>query len=102
MTTALTKDEARDIAREAVRETLVSLGVDVADPIKAQRNMAALRELADMTDDAEFQRDMVHLRKWRKNMEAVESRGVVAAVGFVLVGGIALVLYAFKVKLLGL
>lgn len=100
-TQALMKQMAEDAADVAVRKTLISLGTDPANPIEAQKDMAALRELRLLIDDPETQKDLLHLRRWRKTMDTVESKGFMAAVSLVCFGGIALVLYAFRVKLFG-
>lgn len=100
-TQALMKQMAEEAATEAVTKTLLTLGINSNDPLGAQRDMAALRELRELVDDEEFRKDLLHLRRWRKTMDNVESKGVIAAVGLVCFGGIALVLYAFRVKLFG-
>jgi hypothetical protein len=55
---ALDTDEIREIERivaESVRQTLIQLGIAAADPI-------------------EMQRDMQHLREWRKSMESIKAK----------------------------
>ena len=94
--------DTREIVKQTVRETLTTLGFDVRHPLEVQKDMAALREVRLLTDDPEFQRDMIHVRKWRKTMDKVEGRSTVAALGFACLGGIALIFYAFKAKFFGL
>ena len=100
-TKALMSQMAEAAADTAVRPTLVTIGIDPRNPIETKRDMAALRELRELTDDEEFRMDMVHLRRWRKTMDSVESKGTLAAVGLVCVGGLALILYAFRFKIFG-
>jgi hypothetical protein len=92
------KELAEDAAQQAVARTLLSLGIDPANPLEAQKDMAALRELRLVVDDQEFQADMIHLRRWRKTMDTVQSKGMLAAIGMVCVGGLALILYGLKIK----
>lgn len=92
----------RAVVKEAVHETLTTMGFDVKEPLESQRDMAALREVRLLASDPEFQRDLAHLRQWRKTMENVKSKGVLGAAGLMVLGGAAAIVYAFKVKLLGL
>jgi len=98
-TQALMKQMAKATADEAVKQILLTIGIDQAHPIEAQKDMAALRELRLLIDDDEFRKDMLHLRRWRKTMDGVENKGIMAAIGMTCIGGIALMLYAFKIKL---
>lgn len=59
-----------EVIRRVVKETLLQLGVDVAD----SENVI------------EFQADLRYLRKWRKSVDAIESRAFLAAVMTVLAG----------------
>lgn len=77
---------AERAAQQAVHETLVSLGLDPKKPIEVQRDMAALRELREMMTSREFQADMMHLRRWRKSMDAVQSKGMLTLVGLITAG----------------
>ena len=65
-------DELRKIAKMAVAETLLSLGLDMDDPLEAQK-------------------DFQHLRAWRESVETVKRQGLVTAVGAVATGIIALI-----------
>lgn len=76
-------------ARAAVKDALTALGIDPNNPLEAQRDMAALRELRDTVTDEEYQRDMLHLRRWRKAMDGVQDKGTLTAVGIVTSGTIA-------------
>ena len=100
-TEALLIQVANAAARKAVSETFLTLGIDTHDPLETQRDMAALRELRDMVEDKEFQADLIHVRRWRKAMDSVEKRSVIAFLFFTFVGGLALTLFAFKQKLFG-
>lgn len=98
-TRALMKEIATEAAEEAVHRTLMTMGIDSSDPIEAQKDMMALRELRELIDDPEFQKDMMHLRRWRLNMNSIESKGFLAACGMAITGFIAFILYAFQSRL---
>lgn len=89
---------AEETAIQAVNRTLTGLGIDIHNPLEAQKDMAVLREVRNLIDDEDFHKDMLHLRRWRVTMESVESKGVLAAIGLVCLGGAGLILYAFKIK----
>jgi len=63
----MTRDELKDLAKETAHEVLRGLGVDVDEPL-------------------EFQKDMAHVREWRKSSAAVKSAGLLAAVGVLVTG----------------
>lgn len=96
---AIIEKISREVSITAVRRTLVSLGIDPRDPIEAQKDMAALREVRLLLSDQEFQRDLAQIRAWRTSLDQVKLKGFLVAVGFVCMGGLALILYAIKEKL---
>jgi len=53
----MTPTEVREIAeatgREVVRETLLAIGLDVADPLKLQRDFVVMREVGALAMDPE-------------------------------------------------
>ncbi len=71
-TRLLVKDVAEEAAQQAVDRTLTGLGVDTTHPL-------------------EFQKDMAHLRKWRKTVDAIEGKGVLMALSFAIIGGCTLI-----------
>lgn len=89
-------------AEKAVSSVLTSLGIDTKDPIKAQRDFAALREMRELVDDDEFQRDLAHLRSWRKATEDVRAKTFMAVIGLLIAGAAAAFWIGIKAKLLGL
>tara|TARA_R110000737_G_scaffold47134_6_gene67072 strand:+ start:10642 stop:10932 length:291 start_codon:yes stop_codon:yes gene_type:complete len=54
----------QDVVRTAVQETLITLGMDVSDPLKIQQDMAFLRDL-------------------RQTHTTIRSRGMLVMVGLV-------------------
>lgn len=73
----LTKDEARDLIRDTVRETFLMMGVKVDDPL-------------------EVQKDFQHLREWRTTMESVKSKGLLTIIGVAVSGVTAAVWLGLK------
>lgn len=100
-TKALMEQAARVAAEEAIRQTFVMIGIDQSKPFEVQKDMASLREIRELINDPEFRKDVVHLRKWRKTMDTIESRGVLAAASLLVFGGIAAILVAFRVQIFG-
>ncbi len=88
----------RVVIQQVVKETLTALGVDPSNPIAVQKDFASLRELRLLAEDPEWQADQAHLRRWRKTMNTVESKGVMLAIKFVIIGMLALVLVGIGVK----
>jgi hypothetical protein len=64
---SMTEAEVTAVAKTAVREMLTALGVDEEDPI-------------------EMQKDLAHLRRWRRSVEAVERRSIVTITGILVTG----------------
>lgn len=81
-TKALIEQVAENAAEKAVAQTLRTIGIDPDHPLEAQR-------------------DMMHLRTWRITMEKVQSRGVLATLGFVMLGITVLIYIGIKAKFFG-
>lgn len=77
----MTPDELREMIRETVRETFLTLGVKVDDPI-------------------EVQKDFQHLREWRQTTDSIKSKGLLTMVG-VMLSGIAAAVWLGVKQLLG-
>lgn len=93
---------AASAAEKAVSSMLLSLGIDIKDPLKAQRDFAALSEVRHLVDDDEFQKDLAHLRSWRKATEDVRAKTLMAVVGLLITGAAAAFWIGLKAQLLGL
>ncbi len=87
---------AEAAAMAAVEETLVKLGIDVSNPIKAQQDFMVLREVGKLVMDSEFRKDMEHLRTWRMAINDVKSKGIVTLVGILVTGSVALIVAGFR------
>ena len=68
----MTEDEIKKIISVTVSETLLKMGVNTDDPIEAQK-------------------DFMHLRSWRQSTEAVKRQSMLAAIGVVTAGMLALI-----------
>jgi len=80
----------------AVKQTLISLGIDVNDPIRTQEQMSALRDIAKMLEDDEFKKDLASVRKWRQSVDKVSDVTLRTAFGFIITGFFGLVVFAVK------
>ena len=81
-----TQDDIERVADRAVRTTLLTIGIDVANPLQAQRDFAVMREIGRLAMDAEFRKDLEHTRRWRLAMEAAQSKGFLTVVGLIVTG----------------
>lgn len=73
----LVEHAAKEAAHEAVKETLLKLGIK--------------------SDDAlEVQADMQHLRAWREASNTIKRQGLMTAVGVITIGILGLIWIAIK------
>lgn len=96
MTPSEVERVARTAAKEAVVEVLLVLGIDTRDPIKAQATSAAVRDMAEVYMTEDYQKDMLHLRTWRTNMEAATNKGIITLVGLIVAGMASIVVMGVK------
>lgn len=100
MSTDLSNAELRAIAEQAanaaVRSTLLTLGIDVDDPIAAQEDFAVLREVGKLVRDAEFRKDIEHTRAWRLALQEFKVHGIKAAIGILVAGTLGALWLGFK------
>ncbi|MCQ9146068.1 hypothetical protein KWJ32_15275 [Brucella sp. BTU2] len=75
----MVKDTAEHAAKEAVRQTLLTLGIDTQDPI-------------------EVQADMRHLREWRKSVATVKKQSLMTAIAILTSGMIGVIWLALTSK----
>lgn len=92
----MTRQIVDEVAREAVAATLIQLGIDVKNPLDAQMEFAALREMRGLMFDKEFEIDLMHLRKWRQAMESAQAKGVGAAVTMLISAIGAMIVLGFR------
>lgn len=76
-----TENALREIIEQSVEKgvasALIKIGVDVESPL-------------------EMQRDMQHLRRWRKSVEAVQRKGAMVVVSTLVVGGLGALWMGFR------
>ena len=77
---------AVEAAKEAVKQTLALIGLDINDPVKLQTDFAALRS---MMRDEDHMEDMMFLRRLRKTSTAFSNRVglVVITLAITTIGG---------------
>jgi len=81
----ITSDQIEHIAQEVAKKTieslLLQLGLNTYDPSEIPK----------------LQRDLAHLRSWRESTEAIQRRGLLAAVTVLVTGAFGwLLTYIFK------
>lgn len=81
-TRAIMEDISKDAATKAVEEVLTRLGIDHADPIAVQK-------------------DLAHLREWREAMEAMKNKTLLTIVGVAVAGIIAILWLGIQTILSG-
>ena len=69
-----------EVVRTAVHETLVTLGLDVSDPIELQKDMAFVRDL-------------------RRGSDAVKTKGILVVVGLFVTGIVGAIWLGLKAAL---
>lgn len=73
-------------AEKAVWKTLIAIGINPADPIKAQEDFAIMREVGTLARNSEFRKDLEHTRKWRLAVESATSKGMLTMLGIIVSG----------------
>lgn len=81
MSDTLTKEEIREIVRATVDDIFTGLGLDVSDPIEAQR-------------------DMRFVRDWRRASESVKGKALVTVIGVIVCGAAGAMFLGLKALLL--
>ncbi len=87
---------ASQAADRAVRNTLLTLGIDVDDPIKAQEDFAVLREVGKLVRDPEFRKDLEAVRLWRLAQRELTTHGIKVALGVIVVGALGALWLGFQ------
>lgn len=74
---AMSHAELNSVVEEAVKQTLIQLGVDTSDPLAMQR-------------------DFQHLRQWRESGEDLKRKETIALLGIFFSGLVSLILLGLK------
>lgn len=80
---------AEKAAAQAVKTVLLQIGIDTEDPLEAQKDFYLMRQVAHMANDAEFRKDMEHIREWRMSMNSIKSKSIMTVVGVMVSGVLA-------------
>ena len=83
-------------ATRAVSKTLTAIGIDVDDPLAAQRDFALMREICGLASSVEFRKDLEHCRRWRQTMESVQQKGLLTLIGLMVTGAAAALWLGFR------
>lgn len=73
----LISQTVKEAVDDAMAENLLKLGIDVDEPL-------------------ELQKDMQHVRAWRKSFETVKKQSLTTAIGVITMGVIGLIWLAIK------
>lgn len=73
----LVDEAAKQAARQAVRETLLTLGIDSENPLETQK-------------------DFQHLRGWRTATDTMKRQGILTATGVIVAGGLGILWYSIR------
>jgi hypothetical protein len=73
---------AEAAAQRAVERTLITLGFDVTDPLRAQGQMAALRIIAERIDNEELIKDAEFVRRLRIRIDTITDTSLRATVRY--------------------
>lgn len=76
-------------ALKVFNQMMVQMGRDVSDPLQAQKDMQALRELRHLFGDTDFKADLVYLRNLRLTLAGIQQQGLIAAIGIIVAGVLA-------------
>lgn len=96
-TTATTIETiAHSAAKQAVHETLLTVGVDTSNPIAAQKVFGALNDLVQRFSDKETQADMAQLRSWRQGLENFRGKSLMTIAGLATAAAVAVFLAGLK------
>jgi hypothetical protein len=85
---ALLKDVAEAAAEKAVNKTLLAMGLDPSDPIKAQQDFSIMRYVGDKVREDEFKEDLAWVRRARKRSDGIIGKVLLTAVGLGVVGAL--------------
>lgn len=71
------EDIAQRAAEKAVRTILLQLGINVDNPLDAQRDFYLMREAGKLASDIEFKKDIDHIRSWRLRTQSITTKGII-------------------------
>jgi hypothetical protein len=97
-TKALIKQCADAAAHQAVEETLIRFGMDPGDPIKSQKNMAAMDEMRQLMEDPDFRANLKWVAEIRESMGLAKKQGLKTAVGLLVTFIVGMIVLGFQTE----
>lgn len=86
MSPAEVADIAERAAETTLRRLMLTIGIDMNDPLKAQSDFVVMREIGKLARDPEFRKDIEHTRAWRLALDSIKTKSVMTAIGIVVTG----------------
>lgn len=77
---------AEKAAQRAVKETFLHIGINLDNPLDAQRDFYLMREIGRLAEDENFRKDLQHIRSWRLRTESATRGGVIFVITAILGG----------------
>lgn len=77
---------AEKAAQRAVKETFMHIGINLDNPLDAQREFYLMREIGRLAEDENFRKDLQHIRSWRLRTETATRGGVIFVITAILGG----------------
>lgn len=77
---------AEKAAQRAVKETFLHIGIDLNNPLDAQREFYLMREIGRLAEDENFRKDLQHIRSWRLRTETAARGGMLFVITAILGG----------------
>lgn len=97
----MTPEEVEAIARQAAQEALASFAAEVQEAADKGVTAALERVGIDPDDPTAVQRDLAFLRDWRTTTAGMRRKGIMTAVGVIVVGALGALWLGFKALILG-
>lgn len=80
------EDIAQRAAEKAVKTVLLQIGINVDNPIDAQRDFYLMREAGKLASDIEFKKDIDHIRSWRLRTQSVTTKSILLLFTMIVTG----------------
>lgn len=80
------EDIAERVANKAVKTILLQIGIDVENPLDAQRDFHYMREAGKLASDHEFKKDIEHIRIWRTRTQSITSKSIALVITMFITG----------------
>lgn len=98
-TRAIVEQVAEEAATRAVHDTMTLFGMDPDDPIRSQRNMAALEDVRKLIEDPTFRDNLLWVTEIREAISISKKKGLTTAVGLLVTMLVGLVVYGARTRI---